>query len=82
MNSKEITEIKSYLDELEANLMEQELGSVDMQICYSDVYKLIERLMEATFQCQDQDRKVLLAAIEYKARRCYEHIKMRLQPMN
>ena len=38
---------------------------------------IIKTLMDATFETKDQDLKVLLATLEYKARRCKQCIEAR-----
>ncbi len=38
------------------------------------LYRIIERLIDATFESKHQDKRVLLAALELKARKCKEFI--------
>ncbi|MCX5638578.1 MAG: hypothetical protein NTX52_12940, partial [Planctomycetota bacterium] len=40
-------------------------------------YPIIKTLMDETFKVKDQQLKVLLASMEYKARKCKECIKGR-----
>lgn len=76
-------EIIRFTKELEEELHYGEICEFnDLQLHYHELYKIIEQLMELTHKEPDQDRRATLAAIEYKARQCYEHIKMRLQTMN
>jgi hypothetical protein len=44
------------------------------------LYRVIKRLMDATFATQDQGLKVLPASLEYQARLCKQEIEGRLEP--
>jgi len=66
------------LKEIEAQLYEFELSATDMTLEMHNLYKLIEQLMDLSFQSSDQDMKVKYALVENKARECYDCIKSRL----
>ena len=48
-----------------------------MQLQLTELYRIIKKLMDATYQTKDQQLKVLLASLEYKARRCKQYIEAR-----
>ena len=53
-----------------------------MNIQMNKLTALIARLMDETFNTQDQDQKVRLAATEYRARECLKVIRNRLAICN
>jgi len=53
-----------------------------MQLQLTELYRIIKKLMDATYQTKDQQLKVLLATLEYKARKCKECIERRLAVRN
>ena len=48
----------------------------------AELYRIIEQLMKATSKEPDEKRRALLAALEYKARKCKECIEQRLAVRN
>jgi hypothetical protein len=53
-----------------------------MQQQLAEFYRVIQRLMDATFKTQDQDLKVLLASLEYRARQYKQTLEERLGVRN
>ncbi len=74
MVKAEIKRIPDYLKDLEEGLYEWDYRGITMQGQLTELYRIIERLMDATFESKDQDKRVLLAALELKARKCKEFI--------
>ena len=69
-----IKRIPDYLKDLEEGLYEWDYRGITMQGQLTELYRIIERLMDATFESKDQDKRVLLAALELKAGKCKEFI--------
>jgi len=82
MNNTEIKQTLNYLKEVEEQLYEFELSETEMTLEMHHLYKLIEKLMDKTFESKDENIKVRLAVIEKKARECYDCIKSRLVIQN
>jgi len=78
MNNINITHTLNYLKELEEQLYEFELSDVDMTLEMHHLYKLIDNLMNMTYESRDDNKKVQYAVIEKKAREFYDCIKSRL----
>ena len=55
---------------------------VAMQMHLSWLYQAIERLMQATFEAEDDGLKSLLASLESRARRCKQAIEKKLACRN
>ena len=53
-----------------------------MRLHLTELYRVIRRLMDATFATQDQALKVLLAALEKRAREYKQQIEERLNSRN
>jgi len=77
MEKAEIKRIGAYLKDLEEGLYEWDYRGITTQGQLTELYRIIKRLMDATFKAKDQDLKVLLASLEYKSRRCMECIERR-----
>ena len=82
METLDLRQTLDYLKELEEQFYEFELCDVDMTLEMHNLYKLIENLMNRTFECNDNDMKVKYALVEKKARACYDCIKSRLAQQN
>ena len=82
MNNTEIKQTLNYLKEVEEQLYEFELSETEMTLESHNLYKLIEKLMDKTFESKDDDMKVRLALLEKKARKCFDCIKGRLVIQN
>ena len=81
MNPKEIKQIESLLSDVQEGLCEgDELAT--MQVQYNELYQVIRRLMDATFEATDKDTKVRLASLEYKARQYLEMLQDELAMNN
>ena len=76
MKKAEIKQIGDYIKDLEEGLYEWDYDNIAMQAEMPCLYQVIKQLMDATFKA-DQDLKVLLASLEYKARKCKECIEQR-----
>jgi len=77
MDRTEIKQIADYLKDLEEGLVEWDYRGITTQGHLTELYGIIERLMDATFETKDQKLKPLLASLEYKARKCKECIERR-----
>lgn len=52
-------------------------GDATLHLHLEELYRVIQRLMDAAFTAQDQDLKVLLAGLEHEARLCKQEIERR-----
>lgn len=82
MEKAEIKRIADYLKDLEEGLYEWDYRGITTQGHLTKLYGIIERLMQATYETKDQELKVLLASLEYKARKCKQCIERRLAVRN
>ena len=82
MEKVEIKLIVDYVKELEGGLVEWDYGRITMQAELPYLYQIIKWLMDATYKTDDQRLKPLLATLEYKARKCKQHIEERLAVKN
>jgi hypothetical protein len=67
MDKTEIQQIAAFLSDVHEDICEGEADTT-MRLHLTELYRIIQRLMDATFSTQDQDLKVLLAGLEYEAR--------------
>ncbi|MBA7677994.1 hypothetical protein ES703_86261 [subsurface metagenome] len=81
MEKAEIKRLADYLKDLEEGLYEWDYRGITTQGQLTELYRIIERLMAATFKV-DQELKPLLATLEYKARKCKQCIEKRLAVRN
>ncbi len=79
MEKAEVKRIGDYLKDLEESLALESYQGTAIQL--TKLYNIIETLMDATFKA-DQDLKVLLATLEYKAIKCKECIERRIAVRN
>jgi len=77
MERAEIKRIADYLKDLEEGLYEWDYRGITTQGHLTELYSIIEQLMKTTYDTKDQELKVLLATLEYKARKCKECIEAR-----
>ena len=77
MQKAEIKQIADYLKDLEEGLVEWDYRGITTQGQLTELYRIIKRLMDATFKTKDQELKVLLATLEYKAHKCKQCIEAR-----
>ncbi len=82
MKKAEIKRIADYLKDLEEGLYEWDYRGITTQGQLTELYGIIERLMQATFETKDQQLKPLLATLEYKARKRKECIERRTAVRN
>lgn len=68
MEKAEIKRINDFLADVHEGICEIDPPYIQhMQL--TELYRIIERLMDATFKTKYQELKVLLATLEYKARK-------------
>ena len=77
MERAEIKRIADYLKDLEEGLYVWDYRGITTQGHLTELYSIIEQLMKTTYDTKDQELKVLLATLEYKARKCKECIEAR-----
>jgi len=82
MEKPEIKQIGAYLKDLEEGLVEWDYDNLAMQTEYPKLYETIQRLMQATLETDDQDLKLVLAALECNARHCLDCIERRTNIKN
>ena len=81
MEKVEIKAVADYLKDLEEGLYKWDYRGIMTQGHLTKLYEIIRQLMDATFKA-DQELKPLLAALEYKARKCKICIEQRLAIRN
>ena len=82
MDKAEIKRIANYLKDLEEGLNEWDYTGLTAQRKLDELYPIIKTLMDETFKAKDRDLKILLASLEYKARKCKECIEQRTGTRN
>ncbi len=82
MEKAEVKAIGEYLKDLEEGLYEWDYRGITTLGHLTEVYRIIKLLMDETFKAKDKQLKVLLATLEYKARKCKECIERRLAVRN
>ena len=81
MDKVEVKQIADFLIEVREGLCEGD-GDTALRLYLAELYRVIQRLMDATFAAQDQDLKILLAGLEQEARRRKQEIEERLGARN
>ena len=81
MDKAEIKQIADFLNDVYEGLCEGDEEAA-MRLHLTELYRVIERLMDATFATKDQDLKVLLATMEKRAREYKQQIEGRLGVRN
>jgi len=81
VDKTEIKQIADFLNDVYEGLCEGDEEAA-MRLRLTELYRVIKRLMDATFAAQDQDLKVLLASLEYGARQYKQQIEERLGVRN
>jgi hypothetical protein len=82
MEKAEIKRISEFLKDLEEGLYEGDYSGVFARQKLDGLYSVIPKLMDETFKAKDRQLKVLLASLEYKARKCKECIEQRTAVRN
>ena len=82
MEKAEVKAIGEYLKDLEEGLYEWDYRGMTALYRLPELYRIIKLLMDETFRAKDKQLKVLLATLEYKARKCKECIERRLAVRN
>ena len=80
MDKPEIEQIASLLNDVQEDLCEGDSDGLYLHL--TELYRVIQRLMDETFAAQDQELKVLLATLEYEARLCKGEIEGQLGVRN
>lgn len=81
MEKAEIKRTNDFLADVYNGICEQDPPH-QQQLQLNELYRVIKKLMDATFETKDQNLKVLLAALELKARKYKEQIEQRLAVRN
>ena len=81
MEKAEIKRISEFLSDVYEGICEGD-ETTTMQQQLTELYRIIKRLMDATFKAKDKQLKVLLATLELKAHKCKECIERRLAVRN
>lgn len=82
MEKAEIKQISDYIKDLEEGLVEWDYRGVSTLGHLTKLHQIIEWLIDATFNTDDQELKPLLATLEYKARMCRQCIEAGLAVKN
>jgi len=77
MKKAEIKQISEFLSDVYEGICEQDAPGIQ-QMQLNELYRIVKRLMDETFKTKDQQLKVLLASLEYKAHKCRECVERRL----
>ena len=78
MTTDQLQQIVDFVNETEEMLVEYDGDFVTWNVELTKLHDIIKRLMDASAQSGDGDYRVLLAAIEHKARLCRKTIINRL----
>ena len=81
MQEPEIQQTASLLNRVRHDLSEGG-GDTTLHLHLTDLYRVIQRLMDATFATQDRGLKMLLATLEKQARECKQETEERLGVRN
>jgi len=81
MDKAEIKQIADFLIDVREALCEGD-GDGALRLYLTELYRVIQRLMDATFATQDPELKILLASLEYEARLRKQEIEERLGVRN
>jgi hypothetical protein len=86
MERDELKQIMDYLKELEGEV-EKEYSEQHYRglFCLQDLnmlYSIIKYLMDSTYMTDDRQLKQLLVVMEYRARKCKDHIEEALAVKN
>jgi len=81
MDKAEIQQTASILKRVRHDLSEGG-GDATLHLHLTELYRVIRRLMDATFATQDQGLKMLLATLEKQAREYKQEIERRLGVRN
>jgi len=81
IHKTEMRQIAAFLRDVHEDLCEQE-GDTALRLHLTELYRVIKRLMDATFATDDQDLKVLLASLELRARQYKQETEERIAVRN
>jgi hypothetical protein len=81
MDKSKVKWIANFLNDVHEDICEGD-GDATMLLHLTELYRVIKRLMDATYAAQDQGLKVLLATMEKRARECKQMIEQRLGMRN
>jgi hypothetical protein len=74
MEKVEVQRTVEFLSDVYEGICEGD-ATITMQQQLTELYRVIRSLMDATSATEDQDLKVLLASLEYRARRYNRRVK-------
>ena len=77
MYNGQIWQLKEYLEDFEEGLVEFDYDSRVIQTEYTALCRTIRMLMDETAKSKDQNTRVRLTCLEYKARQCKDCIERR-----
>jgi hypothetical protein len=69
-----LKQFEVYIDELESQLYEWDDGPISWQCELKTLQDTIKILMNRTYKSKDTTEKIVLATLEYRARRCRDCI--------
>jgi hypothetical protein len=78
MEKSKIQQIVTFLNDVYEDICEGEASPMQL----TELYRAIRLLMDETFKTQDQELKVLLASLEYRARHYKQTLEERLAVRN
>jgi hypothetical protein len=81
MDKTEIQSIGPFLSDVSEGILEGDEAATTQQEL-TELYRVIELLMDETFKTEDQSLKVFLAHLEYWARQYKQEIEQRLGVRN
>jgi hypothetical protein len=81
MDRAEVTHIADFVNDVYEGICEGD-DVTTMQMQLTEPYRVIRLLMDETFKAQDQDFKVLLASLEYRAMQYKQTLEERLGVRN
>ncbi len=81
MNTAQVKQIADFLNDVNKGISEGD-DVATMQMELTELYRVIRLSMDETFKARDQDLKVLLASLEYRARQYKQTLEERLGVRN
>ncbi len=81
MDKAEVQQTADFLVEIDEGLCEY-VGAISMHLYLTQLYRVVQRLMNAMSTREDQDLKVVLAALEGEARLSMQSMEGRLGMRN
>lgn len=82
MTKTEIKQTADYIKDPTESLYEWDDGIISWQIELPRLHETIARLMQLSAESDDSDKRLLLAKLEYDARKCLDCIERRMNIKN